>query len=418
MSKFLSKSQWRIIILSSLGGMLEFYDFILFVIFAAPIGQAFFPSGHPIVSTMAAYTSFAIGYLARPFGGILFSHFGDKYGRKRAFLSSVIIMGIATLIMGSPPPYQAYGIAMPTIFILCRIIQGLAIGAEIPGAVTFVSEHAMQKTGQACSMILFFVISGILLADAIFAMLGYAFAGSIWRDAIWRFAFIFGGIFAIVSYFLRRKLYESPEYLKFKDSVVKIPFLSLIRNSAGRVLCGILLVAPAATIVVMVYMYLNHYMQISGQYNHHQISYYTLIGLALLIVFTVFWGWISNKISWQKIYYSGGIWVALLSYPYYLAILHHHHLLLWLILISIGSGMLLGIFAAILSRQFPVAVRYSGVALSYNISTAIFSGLTPLISTYLIYQANILLAPAWILIIASLLGVLGISLARFANRSD
>ena len=138
----LDAAGWRIVILASLGGTLEFYDFVIFGIFAKDIADAIFPIASPLVSLMASFAAFATGYLARPIGGIVLSHYGDRYGRRRVFLWSVFVMSGATLGMGFVPPYVRWGAAASATMVLLRLIQGFCLGGELPGALTYVVETA------------------------------------------------------------------------------------------------------------------------------------------------------------------------------------------------------------------------------------------------------------------------------------
>ena len=135
---------WRIVLLASLGGTLEFYDFVIFGIFAKDIADAMFPSASPLVSLMASFAAFAAGYLARPIGGIVLSHYGDRYGRRKVFLWSVFVMSGATLGMGLVPSYAAWGVAASALMVLLRLVQGFCLGGELPGALTYVVETAPQ----------------------------------------------------------------------------------------------------------------------------------------------------------------------------------------------------------------------------------------------------------------------------------
>ena len=158
---------------------------------------------------LGAFVAFAVGYLARPFGGLLFSHFGDKYTRKKVFVLSISLMAASTLLIGILPGYAQIGITASILFILFRLLQGIAVGGEIPGAITFVCEHIPKHPGLVCGTIFLFINFGILLADVMHTLLS-----PIDPHMAWRIAFILGGLLAIISYFLRKKLEESALFLK------------------------------------------------------------------------------------------------------------------------------------------------------------------------------------------------------------
>nr|WP_272927953.1 MFS transporter [Legionella pneumophila] len=150
----LSKTERKVIFLSSLGGALEFYDFIIYIFLASELSELFFPAANHLASLMGVYAAFAIGYLIRPLGGIIFSHFGDKYGRKKTFVITLILMALPTFLIGLLPDYKSIGIGAPALLILLRLIQGLSVGGEIPGAITFAGEHVNPKhRGVTCAII-------------------------------------------------------------------------------------------------------------------------------------------------------------------------------------------------------------------------------------------------------------------------
>ncbi len=389
-------SQWKVIFLSSLGGMLEFYDFVIFAVFALPIGEAFFPNKTPLLSVMSAFAAFAIGYLARPIGGIVFSHFGDKYGRKRAFILTIIIMGCATFLMGVLPSYHRYGFIMSIIFILLRITQGFAVGGEIPGAITFVAEHVRKRAGLACGIVFLFINLGIFLADAVYASLSAVLNSSLFYNNGWRIAFIIGGFLAVVSYFLRTRLAETPEYLAFEHKVVRVPLIMLFKLCLRNVVAGICIVAIQATLVSLIYLYVTQYMTLTHLYTHSEIAFITLIALALFSGGCAFWGWVADFYSYKKLLLIGMVLLIILSYVYYYAMAYHHYVLLAAIAVSLVASIITGVFSAYF----------------YNVGFAIFGGLTPLAATYFIHLTHHVLSPAYIVMLACIIGIIGISLSK------
>src|SRR4051812_7626251 len=158
---------WRIVLLASLGGTLEFYDFVVFGIFARDIGAAIFPASSPLVSLMASFAAFATGYLARPLGGIVLSHYGDRYGRRPVFLGSVFVMSAATLGMGFVPAYAQWGAAAAALMVALRIIQGFCLGGELPGALTYVVETAPRIAPFVCGVVFACVTMGVAVGTRV-----------------------------------------------------------------------------------------------------------------------------------------------------------------------------------------------------------------------------------------------------------
>ena len=405
-------SQCKITLLSSLGGMLEFYDFVIFAIFALPIGRAFFPNESPLLDVMSAFAAFAIGYLARPIGGMLFSHVGDRYGRRRTFLLTITLMGCATILMGVLPSYHHAGITMSVIFIALRVVQGVAVGGEIPGAMTFVSEHVQSFKGFACGVIFLFINLGIFLADGVNAILHATLSHTLFIEDAWRIAFIIGGLLAFLSYFLRTHLEETPEFLAFENKVVRFPLAELLKQHRRPLLAGVLIVSVQATLISLLYLYTRSFMQLTGLYSSAQISSITLLALMVFSIGCAGWGWLSDRLGSRRLLTIGMLLLVITSYLYYTAMLHAQLTLLAAVLVSVTASMITGAFGAYLTQLFPMVVRFSGVAFCYNIGFAIFGGLSPLLATYWIHASGDQLSPAYIVMIVCVLGLIGLRLSK------
>src|SRR5678815_4726324 len=210
MTTGMSRGAWRMILLASLGGTLEYYDFVIFGIFAPQIGRAVFPSEDPLVSLMVTFTTFAIGYLARPLGGLVLGRLGDKFGRRGVFLASIFVTSAATLGIGLVPTYESWGIAASVLVVLLRLTQGFCLGGELPGAITYVVESAPRMAPFVCSVVFGFVTLGVaLVGSRVLPPTEAALYG-------WRVAFITGGLLGLASFWLRRSFEESPEFTELK----------------------------------------------------------------------------------------------------------------------------------------------------------------------------------------------------------
>ena len=191
----ITKEQKRILYISSLGGMLEFYDFIIYALLAGYISTVFFPDATPINALLATFGTYTVGYFARPFGGIIFGHYGDKYGRKKTFAVSILIMACATLGIGLIPSYESIGIWAPILLLIFRLLQGFSIGGEIPGAITYVSESMPEQRGFGTGIIFCFLLCGLGLGYIIEALLLTIFSHQQVLDWAWRLPFFLGGFF-------------------------------------------------------------------------------------------------------------------------------------------------------------------------------------------------------------------------------
>nr|NOY03418.1 MFS transporter [Gammaproteobacteria bacterium] len=259
-SRPLTRSDYKTLSLSALGGALEFYDFIIFVFFATVVGKLFFPADMPEwLRLMQTFGIFAAGYLARPLGGIIMAHFGDLLGRKKMFTLSIFMMALPTLIMGLLPTYAQIGLWAPILLLLMRVIQGAAIGGEVPGAWVFVSEHVpARNTGYACGTLTAGLTSGILLGSLVATLINTVYSPAEVADYAWRIPFLLGGVFGLFSVYLRRWLHETPVFAEMqqrKALAEELPLRAVLRDHRGAIILSMLLTwMLSAAIVVLILM--------------------------------------------------------------------------------------------------------------------------------------------------------------------
>src|SRR6201996_9566606 len=256
----LTFNDYKTLSLAALGGELEFYDFIIFVFFAPAIGQLFFPSSIPDwLRQLQTFGIFAAGYLARPLGGIIMAHFGDLLGRKRMFTLSVLLMSVPTLLMGLLPTYASLGLMAPVLLLLFRVMQGAAVGGEVPGAWVFVSEHVPARhVGYACGTLTAGLTAGILLGSLIASAVNRHFTPAEISAYAWRIPFLVGGVFGMFSVYLRRWLHETPVFAELKQRkaiAAEVPLKAVLRDHGRAVLLSMLLTwMLSAAIVVVILM--------------------------------------------------------------------------------------------------------------------------------------------------------------------
>src|SRR5262245_7621723 len=226
----ISAAGWRIVLLASLGGTLEFYDFVIFGIFAKDIADAIFPNPTPLISLMLSFGAFAVGYLARPIGGIVLSHFGDRYGRRRVFLVSIFVMSGATLAMGLVPSFATWGAASSILLVTLRLVQGFCLGGELPGALTYVVETAPRHAPFVCCVVFSWVTVGVAVATGVSLSVRTLLSPDQVPLLGWRIAFVLGGLGGILSFVLRRSLEESPEFARMKALASRQPFREVLKS--------------------------------------------------------------------------------------------------------------------------------------------------------------------------------------------
>ena len=399
---------WRIVLLASLGGTLEFFDFVIFGIFARDIADAVFPSDSPLVSLMASFAAFAAGYLARPLGGIVLSHYGDRYGRRRVFLWSVFVMSGATLGMGLVPAYAQWGVAASALMVGLRLIQGFCLGGELPGALTYVVETAPKVAPFVCGVVFACVTMGVAMAT------GVSLSVRTLLDPIdvptygWRIAFVLGGLGGILSFVLRRSLDESPEFERMKSLALRQPFRELLRTHRAQVLVGCLVLAGTGCFNGLFFSHLPAYLSGVLQYDARHAVFSQTVGVIASAAGIVVTGWLGNRIPPRYLLRLGVGLLLVFAYPFYLALsTHAMNLTVILTLAGLSASLTNGSFACLLTDLFPTRIRFSGVALVFNVTFTIFSGTAPLVATTLIRETGSLTAPAMLMMGCALLAVSG-----------
>ena len=245
-SRPLNRSDYKTLSLSALGGALEFYDFIIFVFFAAVVGKLFFPADMPEwLRQLQTFGIFAAGYLARPLGGIVMAHFGDLLGRKKMFTLSIFMMAVPTLLMGLLPTYAQIGIWAPIALLLLRVIQGAAIGGEVPGAWVFVAEHVpARRVGLACGTLTSGLTIGILLGSLVATAINRLYSPEELLAYAWRVPFLLGGVFGLLAVYLRRWLHETPVFAELqlrKALAAELPLKTVLREHRSAVILSMML---------------------------------------------------------------------------------------------------------------------------------------------------------------------------------
>ncbi|QMT61061.1 MFS transporter [Legionella sp. PC997] len=402
----LKSNERKIIFLASLGGALEFYDFVIYVIFAPIISQIFFPETDKFASLMSVYAVFAIGYLIRPLGGLVFSHFGDKYGRKKTFIFSVLLMALPTVLIGFLPTYQQIGISASVFLIVLRLLQGLSIGGEIPGALTFTCEHVNPRfRALACGIIFACLNLGILLGAVISLILTNQLSNAQLLSYGWRIPFVFGGLLGVFSFYIRKQLSESPLFLAFKNSSenTRVPFVEAMTLYWRNILQGIGLTCLGSVMINLLFLYMPTYLSTVLAYPTQQATLLNTINLGFYSLLLVFFCWCGDRLGRKVILLIGSVGFILLSYILFVTLSQQTTLLLIvsLFIFAILSSSIM-VYPSILVELFPVPIRYTGIAISYNLAFAFFGGLTPFITTYLIQSLNSNLAPSFYLTLSAI----------------
>ena len=399
---------WRIVVLASLGGTLEFYDFVIFGVFARDIAQAVFPAGDPIVSLMASFAAFAAGYLARPIGGIVLSHYGDRYGRRMVFLWSVFIMSGATLGMGLVPTYTQWGVAASALMVALRLLQGFCLGGELPGALTYVVETAPRIAPFVCGVVFACVTMGVAVATGVSLSVRTFLDPELVPVYGWRIAFVLGGLGGVLSFVLRRSLEESPEFARMKSFAVRQPFRELLRTNLVHVAIGCAILAGTGCFNGLFFSHLPAYLSSVLQYDPRQAVMAQTVGVIASAIGILVTGWIGDRVPPRYLLRAGVALLLLFAMPFYSALQTRAvNLTLLCTLAGLCAGLTNGSFAVLLTDLFPTRIRFTGVALVFNVSFTIFSGTAPLVATSLIRDTGSPTSPAYLMMFSALLALAG-----------
>ena len=405
----LTGQDYKTLALAALGGALEFYDFIIFVFFAKVIGQLFFPASVPDwLRLLQTFGIFAAGYLARPLGGIVIAHFGDKLGRKRMFSLSIFLMAAPTLVIGLLPTYAAIGVAAPLLLLAMRVLQGAAIGGEMPGAWVFVAEHVpAHRYGLGVGTLTAGITGGILLGSLVAVGINTHYSSAEIHDWAWRMPFILGGVFGLVSVYLRRFLHETPVFKELagrRNSARELPLRTVLREHRLACVYVALLTWVLSAAIVVVVLYTPTYLQ----KVHHIPAAMALEANALatltLTLGCVLAGWASDRIGTRTVMLIGWGGLFVTAYLFYSglpgtpATLFWHYGLVGLFVGTIATVPIAGV------RAFPAPVRFTGLSFAYNMSYAVFGGLTPVILTLWLQRDT--MAPAHYVAALAALGFL------------
>ena len=416
----LTRGGWRMILLASLGGTLEYYDFVLFGIFAREIGQAVFPSQDPLVSLMVTFTTFAIGYMARPIGGLVLGRLGDKVGRRGVFLASIFVTSAATLGIGIVPTYAAWGITASVIVVLLRLTQGFCLGGELPGAITYVVETAPRMAPFVCSVVFACVTAGVALGTTIALVVGQVLSPAEAALYGWRIAFIAGGLMGLGSFWLRRSFEESPEFLELKRlaQASKEPIGELLRTHPLQIVTGIGAQAVTAVFAGLFFAYMPAYLAAVAKYDPRTAVYAQTYGVILHALLILAAGWLANRFAAHVLLRVGALVLVAGAYPFYWALSSQTvNILLLMSLAAVAGAFVNGTFAFVTADLFPTRVRFSGVAVVQNISQTAFGGTAPLVATALIRNTGSPMAPALVVIVCGVLTFAGsFAAARYGGR--
>ena len=393
MSERDEKVMRRVVLAALVGATIEWYDFLLYGVVAGIVfNKLYFPAGDPVVATLLAYTTFAAGFVTRPLGGIVFGHFGDKIGRKSMLIITLMIMGIATFLIGLVPTYDQIGLAAPLLLLLLRVFQGIGLGGEWGGAVLMAYEYAPEgKRGYYASLPQIGLALGVCLASGVVALLSSLLTDQQFLAWGWRIAFLISGVLVAVGLYIRLNIQETPEFaaVKARNEALRMPFMDLIRRYPGNVLKGM-----GARYIDGVFFNVFAVFAIGYLTSTIKISRTdALLGVmasSLVMCFTIpYFGRLSDRIGRTKVYLWGSLITSISAFPAFWMMTHSggNVMLIWLAIIipfGIFYASIYGPEAALFCDLFDAKVRYTGISFVYQFSGIFASGITPIVATALL----------------------------------
>ncbi len=383
----------RVVTASLVGATIEWYDFFLYGVVAGIVfNKLYFPTSDPLVSTLLAYTTFAVGFITRPIGGIIFGHFGDKIGRKSMLVLTLGIMGTSTVLIGLVPTYDQIGIWAPISLLLLRIFQGIGLGGEWGGAVLMTFEYADPKErGLYASLPQVGLSLGLCLASGVVGILSFTLTDEQFLAWGWRVAFLLSIVLLFLGSWIRMNVMETPEFEKAKKSRKKtvIPLVEVWKNYKGNVLAGMGARYVDGVVFNIFGVFSITYLSNNLQVSRTDALLGVMIASIVMVVTIPFFGRLSDKIGRTKVYLWGSLITGFSAIPAFWLMNHSGGdvFLVWLaILIPFGIfyASVYGPEAALFAELFKADVRYTGISFVYQVSGIFASGITPLIATALL----------------------------------
>ena len=376
---------------SFIGTTIEWYDFFLYGTAAALVfGDLFFPDAEPLIGTLLAMSTYAVGFAARPIGGIVFGHYGDRIGRKSMLVLSLLIMGIATFLIGVLPTFASIGIVAPILLVVLRFAQGIGVGGEWGGAVLMSVEHAPKgRRGFFGSWAQMGVPAGLLGSTAVFAIVQASTSEAAFMAWGWRVPFLVSALLVGVGLFIRLKLMESPAFQRVKETKTEArkPIVDVVRKYPREVLVAMgMRVAENGCFYILTVFVLAYGEDELGLAKGTMLTG-VIIAAAIGLVTVPLWGHLSDKVGRRPLYMAGAVVTTLWAFPLFGLINTESPILIWISIVigvNLGHDLMYGPQAAYFSELFGTRVRYSGASLGYQLASVFAGGFAPLIATALL----------------------------------
>jgi MFS transporter, MHS family, shikimate and dehydroshikimate transport protein len=417
-----TQSVRKVALASFVGTTIEWYDFFLYGTAAALVfGDLFFPEAEPLVGTLLAFSTYAVGFAARPIGGIVFGHFGDRIGRKSMLVLSLLIMGVATFLIGLLPTFASIGVMAPVLLVVLRFAQGIGVGGEWGGAVLMSVEHAPPgRRGFFGSWPQMGVPAGLLLSTSVFAIVQGMTSEAAFLSWGWRIPFLVSAVLVAVGLFIRLRIMESPAFERVKETKTEAPkpIVDVVRKYPREVLVAMgMRVAENGAFYILTVFVLAYGEDELGLSKNTMLTG-VIIAAAIGLVTVPLFGALSDRVGRRPLYLAGAVVTTLWAFPLFGLLNTESPVLIWLAIVvgvNLGHDLMYGPQAAYFAELFGTRVRYSGASLGYQLASVFAGGFAPLIATALLAAGDG--SPTLVALYVTAMGLISVVATLFAHET-
>jgi MHS family proline/betaine transporter-like MFS transporter len=411
----------RVVTASFIGNFVEWFDYAVYGYLAGIISTVFFPESDRQTALLATFGVFAISFFVRPIGGFIWGHIGDRIGRKQALSLSILLMSVATFCIALIPGYGTIGVMAPILLLLVRVVQGFSAAGEYAGASAFLVEYApAHRRGLYAAVVPASTAAGLLLGSLLAALLTSVMSAEQLNEWGWRLPFLLAAPMGLIGRYIRTKLEDTPAFreLAETDHAVKAPAFAMFRTYRKQLVIATGAVLLNAVGFYVILSYMPTYLSEELGFGAAQSFLATTIALASYIGFIFLTGIASDRFGRKKMLIIAAVLFSILTVPAFMLLDSGSFVVIVFVQILLGGMLTLndGTLPSFLAELFPTKVRYTGFAVSFNLSNALFGGTAPFMATLLIGMTHNQLAPGWYLVAASLVSLIAVLFAAETSR--